>query len=123
MSTHEAVSASPDLPIGSDDEPVFSEPWQAQAFAFAVALNANGLFSWSEWAAALGRELKKPGVAADGSDYYDCWMRALESLLAEKAVATEDDVDALQAAWQRAAHATPHGKPILLDADPERGGS
>ena len=29
--------------------------------------------------------------------------------------------DHLAAAWQRAAHATPHGKPILLENDPQRG--
>ena len=30
------------------------------------------------------------------------------------------DVDAVAAAWERAAHATPHGKPILLENDPQR---
>jgi len=85
-----------------------------------LALHEQGLFSWSEWAEALSAELKRPGVAADGSDYYDCWLRALEGLLAAKGVAAPSDVDALAAAWQRAAQATPHGKPILLENDPER---
>jgi hypothetical protein len=35
-------------------------------------------------------------------------------------VAGASEVDNLAAAWQRAAHATPHGKPILLENDPER---
>lgn len=106
--------------MGDDGEPVFAEPWQAQAFAFAVALHERGIFSWGEWAEALGAELKKPGTAPDGSDYYACWTQALEGLLSRKGVASPAEVDDLQAAWQRAAHATPHGKPILLDNDPLR---
>ena len=35
-----------------------------------------------------------------------------------KGVAGKGDIDALAAAWERAAHATPHGKPILLENDP-----
>jgi len=101
------------------DEPVFAEPWQAEAFAMTVALHERGLFSWEEWAAVLSAEVKAPGAAADGSDYYDCWLRALERLLAAKGVAAASDVQALAVAWERAAHATPHGKPILLENDPE----
>jgi nitrile hydratase accessory protein len=101
------------------DDPVFAEPWQAEAFAIVVALNERGLFSWSEWADALSAEVKRPDAAQDGSDYYDRWLRALEKLLAAKGVAGGAEVDALAAAWERAAHATPHGKPILLENDPE----
>jgi nitrile hydratase accessory protein len=102
------------------DAPVFAEPWQAEAFAMVVALHERGLFSWTEWAEALSAEVKKPGTAADGSDYYACWLRAFEALLADKGVAPTVDVDRLSEAWQRAAHATPHGKPILLENDPEQ---
>lgn len=111
---------------GPSDAPVFAEPWQAEAFALTVALHERGLFSWSEWADFLSAEVKVPGVAADGGDYYDCWLRALEKLLASKDVVAAADVDLFAAAWERAAHATPHGKPILLENDPlggEAGGS
>ncbi len=103
------------------DEPAFAEPWQAQAFALTVALHEKGLFSWGEWAEALSAEVKAPEAAEDGSDYYRHWLRALEKLLAAKGVAGKQDVDELTVAWQRAAHATPHGRPILLENDPERG--
>jgi nitrile hydratase accessory protein len=102
------------------NSPVFTEPWQAEAFAMVLALHERGLFSWSEWADALSAEVKKPGAAVDGSDYYACWLEALEKLLAAKGVAGGNEIDALAAAWHRAAHATPHGKPILLESDPER---
>ena len=85
-----------------------------------VALHERGLFSLGEWAEALSAEVKRPDAAADGSDYYECWLRALEKLLAAKGAAATSEVDALAAAWERAAHATPHGKPILLENDPER---
>ncbi|MBZ9856699.1 nitrile hydratase accessory protein [Mesorhizobium sp. CA13] len=105
------------LPAGLD-APIFAEPWQAEAFAMTVALHDKGLFSWSEWAQALSAEVKKPGAAADGHDYYEHWLAALEGLLASKGLAAKPDVDAMARAWERAAHATPHGKPILLENDP-----
>jgi nitrile hydratase accessory protein len=83
-----------------------------------VALHERGLFSWGEWAEALSAEVNAPGIATDGSDYYSCWLRALESLLAARGAAVPHEVDEMTAAWQRAAHATPHGKPIVLENDP-----
>lgn len=109
------------MPSFGADEPAFAEPWQAQAFALTVGLHEAGLFSWSEWAQALSAEVKHPDAADDGHDYYQHWLAALEKLLVDKGAALPADVDALTAAWQRAAHATPHGKPILLENDPLNG--
>jgi len=100
------------------DEPAFAEPWQAEAFALTLALHERGLFSWSEWADALSKEVKRPDAAADGSDYYARWLAALEALLAGKGVISDPQVATVAAAWQRAAHATPHGQPIRLENDP-----
>lgn len=105
----------PRLPPGAD-ESVFSEPWQAQAFALTVSLHAGGLFTWSEWAAALSAELRRE--AADGHDYYEHWLAALEAIIRGKGIADEATIEALTAAWHRAAEATPHGKPIRLENDP-----
>ena len=120
MSRPEGTPSPGGFPAGNGvpDSPVFEEPWQAQAFAMTVALHESGLFSWAEWAEALSAEMKRPGAAADGHDYYQHWLAALERLLAEKGMAGKGDVDAFAAAWERAAHATPHGKPILLENDP-----
>ena len=95
---------------GLEAEPVFREPWQAQAFAMAVALHERGAFDWDEWAAALTSELERD------ADYWPAWMRALERMMAERDVATGAEVDARTQAWREAADATPHGKPILLKA-------
>lgn len=102
------------------DDQVFSEPWQAEAFAMVVALHERGVFTWGEWAERLSEEVKSPEAASDGSDYYERWLAALERLLADKGLAGHDEVDAVAAAWERAAHATPHGQPILLENDPGR---
>lgn len=118
MSLRDLIAHSPQLP--GRDEPVFDEPWQAQAFALAVFLNEKGLFDWSEWAETLSAQLKQPDVAEDGSAYYACWLAALEQLIAKKGVAGPETVDDLAASWQRAARATPHGKPILIENDPLR---
>ena len=48
--------ALPGLPKDAEG-PVFAEPWQAQAFALAVRLHAEGAFTWTEWAAALSQAL------------------------------------------------------------------
>jgi nitrile hydratase accessory protein len=96
----------------------FEEPWQAAAFALAVSLNEQGVFTWSEWAEALASELHGADARSDGSDYYDHWVAALEKLLVARNLTTRDEVARLSAAWERAAHATPHGQPILLGNDP-----
>lgn len=85
-----------------------------------VHLHEKGLFSWIEWAEALSAELHKPERADDGSDYFDGWVAALTGLLVSKGLADADTVLALQESWKRAAEATPHGSPILLENDPMR---
>lgn len=114
------LAQSPGLPKSADGEPVFPEPWAADAFAMTVHLHEKGLFAWSEWAERLSAELHKPGRAPDGSDYFDCWVVALSTLLVVKGIADANAIVALQQSWQRAAEATPHGKPIVLENDPQR---
>lgn len=119
-----AAALAADTPIPRDaDGPVFAEPWQAQAFALVVALQNRGVLSAEEWAQALGAEIREAvaaGGCSDGSDYYERWCEALEHLLIAKGLASRNGVDALAASWARAAEATPHGKPIRLENDPER---
>lgn len=86
----------------------------------AVHLHEKGLFTWGEWAEALSAEVRRQGRAEDGSDYFDRWVAALSGLLVKKGVADAGTILALQQSWQRAAEATPHGKPIELANDPLR---
>jgi nitrile hydratase accessory protein len=99
------------------DGPVFREPWEAQAFAMALALHERGVFSWSEWAAALGAEIKRAQAAGDpdtGETYYSHWLAALEKLVADKGVTTSETLHRYRDAWDHACDRTPHGKPIEL---------
>lgn len=105
----------------NESGPVFAEPWQAQAFAMTVALHERGLFSWPEWAAALSQAIKTAQAHGDadlGDTYYEHWLTALETLVAAKGIATSAALQETAAAWDRAAHATPHGQPIELRNDP-----
>jgi nitrile hydratase accessory protein len=99
------------------EEPVFAEPWQAQAFALAVRLSAQGHFTWKEWADELAAELKSAanrGEPDDGSKYYEHWLAALERLVARKGLADPEAMRARKEAWAAAYRTTPHGKPVEL---------
>jgi nitrile hydratase accessory protein len=112
-----ATAAVPGLPRDTSG-PVFREPWEAQAFAMALALQQRGLFTWSEWAAALGEEIKRAQRDGDpdtGETYYRHWLATLERLVAEKGVASEKILGHYREAWHRAAERTPHGAPIELE--------
>ena len=113
MSASKAL-ALPGIPRDADG-PVFSEPWQAQAFALAVHLSGEGAFTWAEWAEALARELAGD-PADDGSRYYEHWVAALEALTARRGFAVADEMAARKAEWAEAYRHTPHGQPIELDA-------
>lgn len=125
----------------AEPEPVFAEPWQAQAFAIAVELHRRGLFTWREWADALAAEIAADttaggaaGTVAEdaasasahatapppgaGHAYYAQWLAALEKLVAAKGAGSGDELERTRRAWARAAERTPHGQAIeLRDAD------
>jgi nitrile hydratase accessory protein len=99
--------------------PVFRAPWEAEAFALAMQLNARGLFTWTEWAAALGDEIKKAQAAGDpdtGETYYLHWLATLERIVAAKGLADAAVLARTRDAWQHACARTPHGAPIDLQA-------
>ncbi len=79
-----AASAVPSIPCDAEG-PVFREPWEAQAFAMALALHARGVFTWNEWAQTLSQEIKRAQAAGDpdtGETYYHHWLATLERLVA-----------------------------------------
>ncbi len=109
----------PSLPR-DEEGPVFREPWEAQAFAMTLKLYEGGHFTWPEWADCLATEITAAQDAGDpdlGDTYYLHWLKALERIVAEKGLLTESDLSKRKDAWDRAAHATPHGEPIVLQPD------
>ena len=111
-----AAAAVPGVPRDQDG-PVFRAPWEAQAFAMALALHERGVFTWPEWAATLADEIKRAQAAGDpdtGETYYRHWLKTLERLVAEKGVTSSDTLHRYRDAWDHAADRTPHGQPIVL---------
>ena len=96
---------------------VFREPWEAQAFALALALHERGLFTWQEWAATLGEEIKRAQAAGDpdtGETYYRHWLATLERIVAAKGLVDAPALARTRQAWQRAGARSRPGTPIEL---------
>jgi nitrile hydratase accessory protein len=110
----------------SPNEPVFAEPWQAQAFALAVKLSEQGYFTWKEWSETLAAEIQAATAWSendDGSKYYEYWLAALERLAVRKGLTDPAALLARKQAWAEAYRHTPHGKPVeLKDHSPLRPG-
>jgi nitrile hydratase accessory protein len=103
-----------------EEGPVFAEPWQAQAFALAVRLSAQGHFTWKEWADVLAEEIRASssrGEPADGSYYYHAWLAALERLVTAKGLSSSEELRTRKEAWADAYRHTPHGRPVELRSD------
>jgi nitrile hydratase accessory protein len=108
----------PGIPRNAEG-PVFRQPWEAQVFALALSLHERGVFSWNEWTAVLGDEIKQAQAAGDldtGETYYRHWLAALERLVAVKGLADPQTLAHTRNAWARACARTPNGTPIELQA-------
>src|ERR1700759_3229494 len=87
-----ATRAVPSIPCDAEG-PVFREPWEAQAFAMALALHERGVFTWNEWAETLGAQIKRAQAEGDpdtGETYYRHWLATLETLVAAKGGAASE---------------------------------
>ena len=114
----ELLERLPQIPRDAEG-PVFSEPWQAKAFALVLELHERGVFSWTEWAETLAAEIKTARHAGDpdlGNTYYEHWLRALECLLIEKKMTEPGKLEHTKSRWRAAYLNTPHGQPIELTA-------
>jgi nitrile hydratase accessory protein len=83
----------------------------------ALVLHERGIFTWAEWTAALGEEIKRAQAAGDpdtGNTYYRHWLACLERMVAEKGLSSTQTLTRYREAWQRAAARTKHGRPIEL---------
>jgi nitrile hydratase accessory protein len=106
-----------DAALAAERPQAFDAPWQAQAFAMAVLLHERGVFTWGEWAEALGAEIgraRRLGDPDDSRSYYGHWLAALEKLAVAKGVTSPGMLTVLRERWDEAARATPHGEPVLL---------
>ena len=110
------MTESPLRPDG-DAEPVFTEPWQAQAFALVNQLVANQQLQWADWTAHFSECIRADenlNGPDDGTRYYEIWLIALESLVKKYKWLDSEDIDARKQDWHQAYLDTPHGKPVKL---------
>lgn len=110
----DADLALPDL----DSEPTFEAPWQARAFALAVAVTDGFDLEWEAFQSRLVAEIDADAVdAADPEEgYYRQWLAALERLLVEDGYLDPGELTERVAAFEagdRTAHefvaGDPHG--------------
>ena len=82
------------------DEPVFHEDWERRMFGLMIATFGGGQFNVDEFRHAIER--MDPAHYLESS-YYEHWLTAVETLLVEKGVLTEDELAARKAELAREA--------------------
>jgi hypothetical protein len=70
------------VPLGDDGQP-FHADWEARVYALNGALRARGLYNVDEFRDAIERI---PPAEYLQASYYERWLRAMETLLAEKGI-------------------------------------
>ncbi len=102
-----------------DDEPVFDEPWQAQALGLAFSLSERGVFSPAQWSQTLGathRQILARGAPDTPQTYYEAVVQALEQLIRENGPFSAELLEDRVQTWRQAYLNTPHGQPVKLEA-------
>ena len=94
----------------SEAERTFDAPWQARAFAIAVATARGGEGSWEEFQKRLAAEIERTDLETVPADagieegehgeksseeaYYEQWLGALSRLLVESGTLTAEEIAA-----------------------------
>lgn len=77
---------------------VFDEPWQGRAFGLALALAEQGSYQWDEFRTSLIANIGAWDKSHSPDDpdwhYYAHWLASLEKLAMDKALITEDALNA-----------------------------
>ena len=80
-------------PPRANGELVFTEPWQSRLFATTMTLRERDLIDWERFRQGLISEIASHEAELDESgdyDYWGCWQKALEGLLAELDLVSSD---------------------------------
>jgi nitrile hydratase accessory protein len=109
-----------DLPGDHHGERAFDEPWELRAFAMAVAAYHNGKYEWSEFQLSLIDSIRRweDGDGGEPWDYYEHWLNALETVLADSGVLSEAVLDertrSVLAVPRNANHHEAHREPVAV---------
>lgn len=91
--------AAPPLRNGELD---FEAPWQGRVFVMAQSLSEAGLFPWSDFQASLIRTIAASDTPpGQPYRYFDHFLEALLSLLAQKGIVGDEEIRALVAELDR----------------------
>lgn len=94
-----SMMGSQDTPPRANGGLCFSAEWERQAFGIALALARDGHFEWEEFRqqliVAIGDWEGGHALADPSWNYYDRWLQALEAVLVETGLATQDELAAL----------------------------
>ena len=72
------------VPVGEDGVPPFAADWEARVYALATMLRRRGVVNSDELRDAIERLPPQQYLEAS---YYERWLGALETLVAEKGLA------------------------------------
>jgi nitrile hydratase subunit beta len=72
------------VPVDDEDAEPFHADWEARVYALSRALRRNGAFNLDEMRDAIERI---PPAEYLATSYYERWLIAIETLLAEKGLA------------------------------------
>jgi nitrile hydratase accessory protein len=85
-----ALMVGPEALPRDNGELVFAEPWEARAFALAVALVERLELPWDAFRSRLIEQI----TAAPDRPYYESWAAALESLVLHLDLTTSEGLAA-----------------------------
>ena len=75
------------VPVGEDGQP-FAADWEARVYALNGVLRSRGLYTTDEFRDAIERI---PPAEYIELSYYGRWLRAIETVLAEKGLLAAED--------------------------------
>ena len=70
------------VPLGDDGQP-FHADWEARVYALNGVLRSRGIYNVDEFRDAIERI---PAAEYLDASYYERWLRAIETLLAERSM-------------------------------------
>ncbi len=100
----------PVAPPRANGELVFSEPWESTAFAMAIALEEQGVFTPAQFRVRLIEAIARwevlPAAGRPECSYYAHWLEALQAVLAERGLVGDRELHERMAALDN--HDHPH---------------
>jgi nitrile hydratase accessory protein len=77
-------------------EIIFDAPWQSRVFGMAAVLESDGRWTWGEFA----EHFHLPDEPESSEEYYERWLASLESLLIDRRLLTDEELDARTAEFE-----------------------